>query len=185
MALATVDIVRLTGTGGSETETSIASGSTRWSTSDEPSPGASYPVPIPGAGTNYAYWVTTRLKVTANPDSHTVDNFRWYASTDSAPTGVSYSGGAAASGADSGYRIATGTLGATGDELNTTNHTGLGTVAPSAVSTWTSGSPLSLTGTTTSTGRVGDHFVYQAAVLSTATAQTVPTETFNWRYDDA
>lgn len=184
MALATVDIVRLTGTAGAETETSITAGSTTWSTSDSPTPGTSDPVPVPGAGTNYSYWVTTRLKATTNASGNTLNNLRWYTSTNTPPTGVTYKGAKASTGTNSGYRQATGTPGSTGTELTTGNHSGLD-ATPASVFTYTSGSPLSLTGSTTSTGRFGDHFVFQVAVTSAAAAQTAPSETFNWRYDEA
>lgn len=179
MALATVDIVRLNGAG--PTETSITTGSTRWSTSDAASPGANDPVPIPVSGTNFSYWVTTRLKATANASAHTIDNLRWFTEGSTPPTGVTYKAKDASS-----YVQATGTQGTTGTELTQANHAGLvGAVEPVSAFTYTTGSPLSVAGSTSSTGQFGDRVVYQVGVASTASPQTAPTETFTWRYDEA
>lgn len=176
MALATIDIVRLTGSG--PTETSITSANTRWSASDDPAAGTNNPVPIPTSGINYSYWVTTRLKSTANPDGHTINNLRWFAATNNAPPGLGYSGNQATA-----YDQATGTLGTTGDQLTTSNYTGL-SATPVDVFTLTSASPMSITGSTTSTGQFGNRFVYQAEVDSTATAGLQAGDTFTWRYDE-
>ena len=47
---ATVTIRRWTGASGGPTKTDITSSNTRMSTADDPNPGTSNPVPIPGAG---------------------------------------------------------------------------------------------------------------------------------------
>jgi hypothetical protein len=179
---ATVVIDRLTGTGGSETETDITSSNTRASTSDAPTPGTSDPIPIPTAGTNYSFWVTTRLETTVAP-SGTIDNLRWYSDGNSFGTGVTVSGADASTGADAGYRQATGTQGSTGTQLTTGNHTGLD-ATPVDVTTLTSGSPRTLGGSTTTTERFGDHFVYQFAVGTSASAGTTAQNTFTFQYDE-
>lgn len=182
---ATVIIDRLTGTAGSETETDITSANTRASTSDSASPGTANPIPVPASGTNYSYWVTTRLKCTVTPTG-TIDNLRWYSDgTNSLGTGVTCKGADASTGTNSGYRQGTGTSGTTGTQLTTGNHTGLdGT--PVDVFGLTSGSPKTLGGSIVnpSTGRFGDHFVYQVEVGTTAAAGTTTTETFTYKYDE-
>jgi hypothetical protein len=191
MTLATVDIVRRTGASGSIVDTAITAGSTRAKTADSAVVDANNPIPIPGAGTNYSYWVTTRLFVAANPDAHTINNLKWYmASGGGLPGGCTMMGQRAGVGADAGYRIATGTPGVTGTLLNTTNHTGLGSAgvqeAPVDVFSYTSAGSRSLAGSTTSTGLVGDHFVFQVGVDSTVTPQSpAPANTFVYRYDEA
>lgn len=186
MTLATVDIVRRTGASGSITDTPITAGSTRAKTADSAVVDANNPIPIPGAGTNYSYWVTTRLSVAANPDGHTINNIKWYVvSGGGLPGGVTVLGQAANVGADAGYRVATGTLGVTGTQLTTGNHTGL-TGAPVDVFTFTSAAPKSLAGSTATTGLVGDHFVFQVGLDSTVTPQSpAPANTMTFRYDEA
>jgi hypothetical protein len=179
---ATVLINRLTGTGGAEVETDITSGNTRASTSDVPVPGTSDPIPIPGAGNNYSYWVTTRLETTVAP-AGTVDNLRWYSDAAGFGTGVTVTGADASTTTNAGYREATGTQGTTGLQLTTANHTGLD-AAPVDVTGLTSGAPRVLAGTTTTTGRFGDHFVYSFDVGTTASAGTTPANTFTFQYDE-
>lgn len=175
---ATVQIRRLTGAG--PTSTDITSGNTRASTSDSPTPGTANPIPIPGAGTNYSFWVTTQLNATVTPTG-TINNLQWYSDGGNGfGTGVTCVGQTATS-----YVEATGTVGTTGTELTTGNHAGL-TAAPASVFTFTSGSPKAVTGSLSNptTGAFGDRFVYQIAVGTTAAAGTTPTETFTWQYDE-
>ena len=75
---ATVTIRRWTGASGSPVKTDITGGTTRASTSDSPTPGTSNPIPIPGSGTKYSYWVSTRLSADTTPTG-TINNIRWYA----------------------------------------------------------------------------------------------------------
>lgn len=181
---ATVQIVRKTGAG--PTATDITGINTRANAEDAHSvAGTSNPIRIPAAGTNYSYWVTTRLNVTVTP-AGTIDNLRWF--TDGANgfgTGVTCVGAKASTGAAAGYREATGTPGTTGTELTQANHTGLDE-APADVFGFTSGAPKSLVGSITnpSTGEFGDHWVYQIAVASTAGPGATPSETFTFRYDE-
>jgi len=179
---ATVLINRLTGTGGSETETDITSGTTRASTSDAPAPGTSDPIPIPSGADNYSFWVTTRLETTVAPTG-TIDNIRWYSDAASFGTGVTVVGADASTSTNAGYRIAAGTQGTTGTELTQANHTGLD-AAPVDVTGLTSGGPRTLGGSTTTTERFGDHFVYQFQVASTAGAGTTNANTFTFQYDE-
>ena len=177
---ATVTIRRWTGSSGGPTKTDITSANTRASTSDAASPGTSDPIPVPGAGTNYSYWVSTRLSVDVAP-SGTINNLKWYTNdgVNSFGTGVTCKGQNSTS-----YVQATGTQGTTGTQLTTGNHAGL-SGAPVDVFTFTSGSPKSLAGTiTASTGDLGDFFVYQIEVGTTAGPGTTPTETFVFKYDE-
>lgn len=175
---ATVIINRLTGAG--PTKTDITSSNTRMSASDDPAPGTANPVPIPGAGTNYSFWVSTRLEATVTPDG-TINNIQWYTDgTGSFGTGVTCVGQDATA-----YDQASGTVGTSGDELTTGNYTTL-TGAPVDVFTFDSGSPKSISGSLTNptTGDFGNLFVYQAAVGTTASAGASAQETFTWQYDE-
>lgn len=186
---ATVLINRWTGANPG-TPTDITGNLTRASTSDAVSPGTADPVPIPGAGTNYSFWVSTRLQVTVAP-AGTINNLRWFSDSikgDGIDTWV----GCECKGADAstggtpnfGYRVAAGTQGTTGTQLTQGNHTGLD-VAPVSVFTLTSASSRALAGTiTATTGHVGDFFVYQMEIGTTAAAGTRSTETFTFRFDE-
>lgn len=182
---ATVQIHRKTGASPGS-GTNITGINTRANAEDAHSvSGTSNPIRVPASGSNYSYWVTTRLNVTVSP-SGTINNVRWF--TDGANnfgTGVTCNVAKANVGADAGYRQATGTPGTTGTQLTTGNHSGL-TGSPVDAFTYTSGSPLSLTGTISNptTGEFGDHIVYQLAVASTASPGVTGSETLTWRWDE-
>jgi len=183
---ATVIIVRKTGADGSPTATDLAGGNTRANAYDTHSTGdTTNPIQVPAAGTNYSYWVTTRLDATVTP-AGTIDNLRWY--TDGANgfgTGVTCTVAKAATGATAGYRQATGTPGDTGTQLTQGNHSGLD-AAPGDCFSETSGAPLALTGSISnpSTGEFGDHAVYQIDVGTTAGAGATTAETFTFKFDE-
>ncbi len=174
---ATVQIVRLTGAG--PTATDITSINTRANAEDaHTTAGTTNSILVPAAGTNYSYWVVTRLNVTAIT-SGTVDNIKWY--TDGANnfgTGVTAKVNTA-----SAYTQATGTPGTTGTQLTTGAYASLAG-APVDAFTYTSGSPLSVAGSTTTVAQVGDRVVYQIEVGTTATSGATAAETFTWKYDD-
>lgn len=175
---ATVLIRRLTGAG--PTATDITSINSRANAADSHSTGdTTSPITIPPSGTNYSYWVTTRLDATVTP-SGTIDNLRWYSDgSNNFGTGVTCKGQEATS-----YVQATGSTG-NGDQLTTGNHAGL-TGSPVDVFGLTSGSPKSLTGSISnpSTGQFGSRFVYQIEVASTASPGATAQETFTWKYDE-
>lgn len=174
---ATVLIRRLTGAG--PTATDITSINTRANAEDaHTTAGTSNSILVPAAGTNYSYWVVTRLDVTAIT-SGTVDNVKWYTDgSNNFGTGVTCKVNTA-----TGYVQATGTAGTSGTQLTTGNYATLAG-APSDAFGYTSGSPLSVSGTTTTTGQFGDRVVYQIEVGTTAASGATAQETFTWRYDD-
>lgn len=174
---ATVQIHRLTGAG--PTSTNITGINTRANAEDaHTTAGTSNSILVPGAGTSYSYWVTTQLNVTAITGG-TVNNLRWYTdSSNNFGTGVTCKAQNATS-----YVQATGTPGDSGTQLTTGNHAGL-SGAPVDAFTFTSGSPKSLTGSTSTTGLFGDRMVYQIEVASTASSGATAQETFTWKYDD-
>lgn len=183
---ATVLIRRKTGASGSITSTDITSINTRANAEDtHTTAGTSNPIRVPAAGTNYSYWVSTRLDVTVTP-AGTIDNLRWFTDgSNTFGTGVTCKGAKASTTTDAGYRQATGTPGTTGTQLTQGNHAGLDE-APVDVFTLTSGSPKSLVGTISNptTGQFGDHWVYQIEVGTTAAAGATTQETWTWRYDE-
>lgn len=174
---ATVLIKRYTGAG--PTATDITSTTNRMSTSDVTAPGTSDPIPIPAAGTNYSYWVVTRLDVTVAP-TNGINNLKWYSDAVSFGTGLVCSGNTA-----TGYVQATGTQGTTGIQLTTGNYATLSASAAD-VTTFTSGSPKTVNGTIANTTGSGtfERFVYQLAVGTTAGVGTTTARTFTWQFDE-
>jgi len=178
---ATVIINRHTGTAGAPSKSDITSINTRANAYDGHSTGdTTYPIAIPDAGSNYSYAVSTRLSVSANTGSNTIDNIKWY--TDGAAgfgTGVTCKVAAGNT-----YDQAEGVEGTSGTELTTGNNTGLA-ASPSDAFAYTSGSALSLTGSTTGTGDVGQFAVWQIAVGTTAGVGATSSETFTFSYDES
>lgn len=176
---ATVLIRRHTGAG--PTATDITGINTRANAEDaHTTAGTTNPIKVPAAGTNYSYWVVTRLDATVTP-AGTINNIKWY--TDGANgfgTGVTCKMNTA-----TGYVQATGTPGTTGTQLTTGNYATLAG-APTDAFAFTSGSPKAVTGSISnpSTGEFGDRAVYQIEVGTTASAGATPQETFTWQYDE-
>lgn len=178
---ASVQIRRWTGTAASPSQTDITGINTRANATDAHSTGGTdYPIAIPDSGTNYSYWVSTKLYVNSNTGNNTIDNLKWYTDgTANFGTDV----GANVAAADS-YDQASGTEGTSGDELTTGNHTGLA-ASPSDAFGYTSGSALTLSGSTTGTGDVGQFAVYQVTVGTGASVGATSQETFTWSYDES
>jgi len=177
--VATVIINRLTGAGPAKS--AITGINTRANAFDtHTTADTANPIEIPGAGTNYSYWVTTRLETTVAPDN-LIDNIEWF--TDGSNT---YGTGITAKGESAtGYTQATGTPGVTGTQLTTTVYTTMAE-PPTDLFAFTTGAPKAITGSTTTTEEFGDSFIYQVEVGTTATAGTKPgtPESFTWRFDE-
>lgn len=183
---ANVGINRKTGAGPVDTRVDVSggSGSTRASTSDAPTPGTTNPIPIPAAGTNYSFWVVLQLNAFTTP-AGTINNIKWYLDGTNSWTGVTFEVGTSPV-----YTQATGTTGATGDQLTDTNYT-VGTLTPTTPTadngfTYTSASPLAVTGTLSNpaTGAIGDFVAYQLSVGTTAGAGTLSAENITFQYDE-
>lgn len=181
---ASVGILRITGAFGSQSTTNITGANTVANAQDVHEATAtlsSNPVRIPSAGSNYSYWVTTRLAATTAP-AGTINNIRWYTDgSDNFGTGVSTIAAQAQT-----YVQATGTAGTSGNLLTTLSHTGL-SAAPVMPFTYIQGSPLAITGSFTfgaATGQFGNYMVYQLAVGTTASPGATSQLTFTWLYDE-
>jgi hypothetical protein len=175
---AVVHVNRVTGTAGSPTSTDITNINTRARSDDVHSQsGTTNPVKVPTSGTNYSFWVSTRLEVISGITG-TIDNLKWYAAGGPMASGISILGMNATS-----YVQATGTVGTTGIQLTTGNHAGL-TATPVDVFGFTSGAPKSLSGSTTGVGAFGDYFVYQFGVTNAAVPGATSQPTFTWQYDE-
>jgi len=177
--VATVIINRLTGT--MPTVTPITTLNTRANAADTHTTGdTASPIEIPGAGTNYSYWVVTRLEATVAPDN-LIDNIEWFTDgSNTYGTGITNLGNTA-----TGYVQATGTPGVTGAQLTTAAY-GTLTGAPTDVFAHVTGTPKAVTGSTSTAIEFGDRFVFQVNVATSATAGTKPAtpEQFTWRFDE-
>jgi hypothetical protein len=173
---ATVEIRRLTST--TPTSTNVTSANTRLNAEDAASTGTTNPIQIPTSGTKYSFWATFQLHCTVAP-SVSISELKWFTDgTGSFGTGIGLNAARATS-----YVQATGTAGDTGTELTTGNHAGI-TGSPVNAFTYTSASPLALTGSTSTTGAFGDRVVLQLTVGTTAAPGITPTETLTFRYDE-
>ncbi|HCS78966.1 TPA: hypothetical protein DIV55_04460 [Patescibacteria group bacterium] len=177
---ATVTIRRWTGSEDSPTKTDITSINTRANAEDAHSTGSiTNSILIPAAGTNYSYWVSTRLSLDAI-EGGTVDNLKWYTDgSNNFGTGVTCKGATARF-----YVQATGTPGTTGTQLTTEDHSSLADESTD-VFEFTADSPKQVPGSTSSLGDFGDFFVYQIEIESTAASGATASETFTWKYDDS
>lgn len=177
---ATVLVRRLTGSG--PTATDITAINSRANSYDGHSTGdTTYPIQVPTSGTNYSYWVVTRLDATVTPAT-SIGNIKWYTDgSNGLGTGITMKVNTA-----TGYVQATGTQGTTGNILNTTNYSTLAGSTSDAFG-YTSGSPLSVSGSISNpnTGQFGDYVVYQIEVGTTAVAGPSNQETLTWQYDES
>ncbi len=183
---ATVQINRLTGPSPG-TPTDITGINSRANAGDFQSTNdTTAPIQVPLIpGTNYSFWVSTRLNAITTP-AGTINNIRWFTDgVNSFGTGVTSQCAKASTGADAGYRQATGVTG-NGTQLTQANHTGLDE-APADIFTFTSLAPKSLNGSISNpnTGLFGDFLVYQLSVNETGQAGPTGSEVINWRYDES
>jgi len=194
MAVATVVVQQFTGvTPDKDTVTTP-----RMSTMDDDAPGSANPLPIPGAGITFSYWMTLHLTITAINDATLLNNHKFY--MDGACGWLLGTSGdlfiAQKSTTDKGvpvasYDQATGTPGTTGDDMNDTTdgHTYYKTgsanySAPVAADGFNSGAPCTID--------TGDHtiaegfkgVVLQAEVDTDATRGAQGAETLTFQYDE-
>jgi len=193
---ATVAIKRWTGVAGGPTKTTIdaaGAGNTVVNASDShqtTAAGSSNPIKIPTvAGTNRSFWCCTRLSASVAPTG-TINNLRWYTDGTNSldpggdPNAIYCKVARADKDHATPYVQATGTTGTSGTLLSKGNYAALLT-NPVTAFTHTSGSPLSVDGSQTSTGDFGDFVVYQFEVNNPgASAGTTNKETFTWLYDE-
>ena len=186
--VAVVTIRRLTGVSVGPTSSDITSINTRANAADAHTTGdTASPIEIPSAGSNFSFWVNTILNATTAPDN-LIDNIEWFTDgTNSYGTGIVLQ---VATAARASYTEAPGTIGVTGTELTDTNYTG-GTITPAIPAddnafAFVTGAPLSVAGSTTTTGEFGELVIYQVKVGTTATPGTKPAtpETITWRFDE-
>ena len=171
---ATVVIKQWTGSG--PTETTITN--LRYKAADDPSgTDTTYPLIKPSSGTNYSY-VTTVVPYATVAPTGTINNVKWYTDgSNTYGTGVTLKGIVLAQGS---YSQATGTSGTSGD-LSAAVYT-----SGTDMFTYSSGSPLSVSGSLVSTTGDGTFQLVQSqmALSTSVSAGTLSAETFTFRYDE-
>lgn len=171
---ATVVIKQWTGSG--PTVTTITN--LRYKTADDSSgTDTTYPLVKPSSGTNYSY-VATVVPYASVAPTGTINNVKYYSDgSNTYGTGVTLKGIALAQGS---YTQATGTQGTSGD-LSAAVYT-----SGTDVFTYSTGSPLSVTGSLVSTTGSGTFQLVQTqmALSTSVSAGTLTAETFTFRYDE-
>ena len=171
---ATVVVKQWTGSG--PTVTTITN--LRYKTADDPSgTDTTYPLVKPSSGTNYSY-VTTVVPYASVAPTGGLSNLVFYSDgSNTYGTGVTLKGIALAQGS---YSQAAGTQGTTGTLSSAVYTSG------TDLFTYSSGSPLSLTGSLGATTGSGTFQLVQSqmAISTSVSAGTFSTETFTFRYDE-
>lgn len=167
---ATVTLQQLTGSG--PTATSISASPLLFGTDDSYNAGATYPVLRPSSGTNYSY--ETTIRASASGTFTSLSAWKFY--TDGGNglgTGVGLSVKALT---QASYAQASGTQGQTATAMS----------GGSDAFGYTSGSPLSLTGSISSAGVGSVQYIRaQASVASTAALGTSSSETLTVQWDES
>jgi hypothetical protein len=142
----------------------------RFCTADDYNPGTDNPMVKPAAGSNYSYKKTLYLNADTSPSS-VINNIKFYCDGTIGWTGVTVEVAAADS-----YTEPAGTPGTTGNDASLDTN----------ITTYTSGSPLSLTGSISNpdTGKVSQYLELQAVVSTDAVAGALAAETVTFRYDE-
>jgi hypothetical protein len=163
---ATVSVKECNGATGTPTTITAA----RFCTDDDNNPGTTHPLVVPAAGSNYSYKKSYYLNADTSP-AGTINNVKWYTDGTIGWTGITVQAKTV-----SGYTVASGTVDTTGNQMT----------GGADATTYTTASPLSVTGTISnpSTGKISDYVELQAVVSTSAVAGTVAAETITFRYDE-
>ncbi len=168
---ATVVIEQLNGSG--PTATTVVASPFLFGTSDVYNAGNTVPVQRPASGTNYSYEASFRMLASGTFTS--LSNWKFYSDgANGLGTGLDITCKALAQGS---YAQATGTSGVTATAMYG---------SPASLFTYSSGSPLSLTGSISSAGNGTVQLVRaQASVASTAAVGTSSSETSTAQWDES
>lgn len=161
----------------------------RFKTADDATIDTNNPIPIPTSGTKYSYWKQIYLYCGTAPSTK-VDNVKLYSDGGGFGTGITLKVGdefpTKTDALDTGYEVATGTPGDTGDEM-VAAHAGL--TGSTDMFTFTSGSPLSVSISEAGSiidaiGETTNYVCMQMEVLSTASPGDLTDETLTFQYDE-
>mgnify|MGYP003634004582 CR=1 FL=1 len=189
--VATVNI--FTDFGGSDgnpsNEQNISSNSPvnlRFKTADNNTVDSVDEIKIPETGTNRSYWKHVYLKVTGGTFSR-INNIKFYTAGTNFGTGITVNVGNETPIKNSGYIVANGIRGTTGDEM-ITNHGGI-SAKTEVFGNYISATPKSISisesgGNLDSVGETSDYLVFQMDVGSTATKADLSNKTWTFQYDE-
>jgi hypothetical protein len=141
----------------------------RFCTADDYNPGTDNPCVKPSEGFNYSYKKTIYLNADTSPSS-IINNIKFFCDGTIGWTGVTIEVAVADS-----YTEPTGDEGTSGDDNEGTD-----------ISSYTSASPLSLTGSieNPNTGKISQYLELQAVVSTDAVAGALAAETLTFRFDE-
>lgn len=163
-------------TGATPTVTTVTN--VRYKTADDSSgTDTTYPLVKPSSGSNYSYVVSVVPYATVAPTG-TINNVKWFSDgSNTYGTGVTLKGIVLAQGS---YGAATGTQGTSGDLSSAVYTSG------TDMFTYSTGSPLSVSGSLVSTTGSGTFQLVQSqmALSTSVSAGTLTAETFTFRYDE-
>jgi hypothetical protein len=178
------------GTPATEQDTSsLGPPNLRFKTADDATIDNQNPIPIPSGTAINSFWKQIYLKVTGGTFTQ-IDNVKFYTDGGGFGTGITtYVGDQLPvknSGANTGYVVATGTTGTSGDAM-VASHAGIS--AQTDAFSFTSGSPLSITiseagGLMNATNETTNYLVTQMNVASTAGPGNLADETWTYQYDE-
>lgn len=161
----------------------------RFRTDDTNTQDTTNPIPIVTGQTKRSFWRHIYLKCTGAPATK-CDNFKFYTDGGGFGTGITvYVGNETPTNtnvADTGYEVATGVIGDSGDEL-VANHGSV--TGKTDVFTYTSGSSKTVSCSEGSNqidavNEETDYIILQMDVADTASPGTLPQETFTFQYDE-
>jgi len=148
-------------------------------TSDQSAQDATNILMKPLAGSYYSFWKTIFLNCESSPVT-AINNVKFYS-----PGSISWTDIILYVGNEtpSTYEQALGTIGLTGTEM-VAGHSGI--TAKTAITTYTSGSPKSVSGSIVNpnTGRISGNVILQATIGTAAVAGALSSVTLTWRYDE-
>ena len=147
-------------------------------------------IKIPETGTNRSYWKHVYLKITGGTFSR-INNIKFYTGGTNFGTGITMNVGNETptknSNSNSGYVVASGTRGESGDEI-VANHGGI-SAKTEVFGNYTLGTPKSISisesgGQLDSVNETSDYLVFQMDVGSTATKADLSNKTWTFQYDE-
>jgi hypothetical protein len=161
----------------------------RFKTADNATIDNQNPIPIPTGSAVNSFWKQIYLKVTGGTFTQ-IDNVKFYTDGGGFGTGITTFVGnqlpVKNSGANTGYVVATGTVGTSGNAM-VASHAGIS--AQTDAFTFTSGSPLSITiseagGLMNATNETTNYLVCQMNVANNAGPGNLADETWTYQYDE-
>ena len=161
----------------------------RFKTADDASIDANNPIPSPDSGDNYSFWKQIYLKVTGG-DFTQIDNVKFYADGAGFGTGITaYIGDQQPvknSGSNSGYDVATGTVGTTGLTM-ISSHSGITSQTDAFTYTVLAPKDISISESDnmiTEVNQTTNYLVCQLQVSHLSSPGDLPDETWTYQYDE-